>query len=110
VFLGAAQTKDPQADKREIRKVVRQLHNAVTKNNGAAVRSLILAVADIDFHYNAVTALQIAVKEGFVDMCQILIKWGSDVDQTNIDGDSLLNLAAWRGYEGIFSSQALCIF
>ena len=90
-----------QLEKRAKRRAIRQLHDAVNKNDVALVEELINPELDVDFHYSGQTALQIAVLNGFEDVCRILINSGADVDKANAESNNLLNMATWRGYSDI---------
>ena len=90
-----------QLEKRAKRRAIRQLHDAVVKNNLSLVEEYMCPDLDVNFHYNGQTALQLAVVNGFEDICQVLINHGADVDKTNAENNCLLNMAAWRGYSNI---------
>ena len=90
-----------QLEKRAKRRAIRQLHDAVVKNNVSLVEELMCPELDVNFHYGGQTALQLAVLKGFEDICQVLINHEGDVDKANAENNSLLNMAAWKGYSNI---------
>ena len=90
-----------QLEKRAKRRAIRQLHDAVVKNNLALVEELMSPELDVDFHYGGQTALQLAVLKGFEDICQVLINHEADVDKAIAENNCLLNMAAWKGYSNI---------
>ena len=51
----------------------------------------------MDFQYRSQTALQLAVKEGHYDICELLIEKGASVDTADAENNNLLNMACWRG-------------
>ncbi|RUS74837.1 hypothetical protein EGW08_017394 [Elysia chlorotica] len=85
-------------EKREKRRTIRQLQNYISQGNVAAVEEILSSDFDVDFQYNGMTSLQLAVCEGLLEICKLLIDKGANVDQADANGNSLLNMACWRGY------------
>ena len=90
-----------QLEKRAKRRAIRQLHDAIVQENLSLVEKLMCPELDVNFHYSGQTALQLAVLNGFEDICQVLINHGGDVDKANAENNCLLNMAAWRGYSNV---------
>lgn len=92
-----------QAEKREKRRIVRALHTAIEKNDKEKVCSLLQTHSDLDvnFHYGGQSALQLAVIGGHDLLCEILIKYGSDVDKATVEDNTLVNIAAWHGHHEV---------
>ena len=87
-----------QYEKRAKRRAIKTLHAAISEGNKDKVEELLTPDIDVNFFYNQESALQIAVCKGFVDICEILIECGADIDQCNVEDNSLLNMATWRGH------------
>ena len=90
-----------QYEKRAKRRAIRALHQAISVNRLSTVREFITPELDVNFHYNGKTALQIAVVEGFDDICKLLIENGADVNKTNAEGNCLVNMAVWHGHTSL---------
>ncbi|KAK3789157.1 hypothetical protein RRG08_001550 [Elysia crispata] len=88
-------------EKREKRRTIRQLQNFISQGNVAAVQEILKSDFDVDFQYNGMTSLQLAVCEGLHEICKLLIDKGANVDQADANGNSLLNMACWRGFANI---------
>ena len=93
--------RNRQYEKRAKRRAIRQLHDAVGKNQLDTVREMLTPDLDVNFHYNGESALQIAVVKGLEEMCKILIAHGADVDKYNAEDNTLLHMAAWNGHAQI---------
>ncbi len=61
----SGEDRQKQYEKRAKRRAIRQLHDAVQKNNILLVKELLNPDLDVNFHYNGQTALQIAVTSGY---------------------------------------------
>ncbi|XP_064637949.1 ankyrin repeat domain-containing protein 17-like [Lineus longissimus] len=94
--------RQAEAGKRAIRRTMRNLHDAISKNNLREVMALCSGGnVDVNFHFKGQSALQIAVTKGYFDICAFLINKGADVNQRNAEMNSLLNMACSRGLECI---------
>ncbi|KAJ8317845.1 hypothetical protein KUTeg_002936 [Tegillarca granosa] len=85
-------------EKREKRRRIRKLQDAISQNDVKSVKELLQDKFDVDFQYRGQTALQLAVKSGNYDICKLLIAAGADVNKTDAELNNLLNAACWRGY------------
>ena len=81
-----------QYEKRATRRKIKQLHTAISEGNKERVLEILNPDVDVNFHYNGESALQIAVCSGNLEICQILIDHGADVDKYNAECNSLLNM------------------
>ncbi|XP_059142708.1 ankyrin repeat domain-containing protein 50-like [Physella acuta] len=88
-------------EKREKRRKIRELQASIVNRNVPDVKMILNSDFDVDFQYNSQTSLQLAVCEGSYEICELLISKKANVNQTDADGNSLLNKACWRGFSEI---------
>ncbi|KAL3877486.1 hypothetical protein ACJMK2_035186 [Sinanodonta woodiana] len=85
-------------EKREKRRTIRGLQEAIDNNDVETVKQILTGDFDVDFQYRSQTALQLAVKQGCHEICKLLIKKGANVNMADAELNNLLNMACWRGY------------
>lgn len=84
-------------EKREKRRTIRYLQEAIEQNNVEKVKEYLLADFDVDFQYKEKTALQLAVVKGHFDICKLLIEKGANVNKSDAEENNLLHMACiWR--------------
>ncbi|XP_041364259.1 ankyrin repeat domain-containing protein 50-like [Gigantopelta aegis] len=88
-------------EKREKRRGIRKLQDAIIEKNVTLVKEILESDFDVDFQYRGQTALQLAVREGNLEICRLLIERGADVNMRDAEMNSLLNSACWRGHADI---------
>ncbi|XP_050390669.2 ankyrin-3 isoform X1 [Patella vulgata] len=88
-------------EKREKRRRIRKLQEAIDVNNIQLVQEILVEKFDVDFQYRAHTSLQLAVRLGFFDICQLLINAGADVNAADVEANSLLIISSQLGYDNI---------
>lgn len=101
VSLSDAVDSKAAYEKREKRRNIRKLQEAIDSKDIAAVQDLLKRDFDVDFRYRGQTALQLAVRLGALDICKLLVERGANVDEADGELNSLLNTACWNGYEDI---------
>ena len=84
-------------EKRQKRRQIRALQEAIDKHDTDLVKKCLDDEFDVDFQYRSQTALQLAVKEGCMDICQLLINKGADVNMADAEMNNLLNMACCKG-------------
>ena len=84
-------------EKRQKRRQIRALQEAIDKHDTPTVKEILQEEFDVDFQYRCQTALQLAVKEGCYDICELLIDKGASVNTADAESNNLLNMACWRG-------------
>ncbi|XP_067653193.1 ankyrin-3-like [Haliotis asinina] len=78
------------------------LHLACQGTNVEIVKHILrLHIVDINFRFNEMTPLMLAVKYHPRDVFQLLLESGADPSLVNRDGDNVLHLACVRGDEEI---------
>ncbi|XP_025083080.1 ankyrin-1-like isoform X2 [Pomacea canaliculata] len=88
-------------EKREKRRRIRKLQEAIEQNDVATVQELLHQEFDVDFRYKGQTALQLAVCHGQFEICKLLLERGASVNETDVELNSLLNMACWHGFANI---------
>ncbi|KAK7506161.1 hypothetical protein BaRGS_00002273 [Batillaria attramentaria] len=88
-------------EKRVKRRTIRKLQEAIDENDVSSVKEMLENEFDVDFRYRGQTALQLAVRLGTLDICQLLVARGASVDEADVESNSLLNVACLYGYQDI---------
>ena len=88
-------------EKREKRRTVRKLQEAIDARDTATVKDILQKDFDVDFRYRGQTALQLAVRLGALDICKLLMERSPNVDEADGELNSILNSACWNGYEDV---------
>lgn len=101
VSLSDAVDSKAAYEKREKRRNIRKLQEAIDSKDITAVQDLLQKDFDVDFRYRGQTALQLAVRIGALDICKLLVERGANVDEADGELNSLLYTACWNGYEDI---------
>lgn len=79
------------------------LMKAIISNRLDLFEKLLNSQVDIDYCVDDTTAASLAVLYRRVDMLDLLILHGADVNRETSGGDNLLTIAAWRGNLEIIS-------
>ncbi|WAQ95402.1 Y381-like protein [Mya arenaria] len=77
------------------------LGESIDKRDADAVQEILKEEFDVDFQYRGQTALQLAVREGCLEICKLLITRGANVNMSDAEQNNLLNMACWKGYRDI---------
>uniref|UniRef100_A0A2C9K8K5 SOCS box domain-containing protein n=1 Tax=Biomphalaria glabrata TaxID=6526 RepID=A0A2C9K8K5_BIOGL len=88
-------------ERREKRRNIRLLQKAIMDRDIEMIKSILSSEFEIDFQYSSQTSLQLAVCQGYADICSLLIAKGANVNQADAGGNSLLNMACWRGFSDV---------
>ncbi|XP_052815323.1 putative ankyrin repeat protein RF_0381 [Mya arenaria] len=88
-------------EKRQKRRQIRVLQESIDKRDADAVQEILKEEFDVDFQYRGQTALQLAVREGCLEICKLLITRGANVNMSDAEQNNLLNMACWKGYRDI---------
>jgi len=99
-------TTDAVDARHQRRRSIRQLHDAVTRDDVTALRQLTTPTSasgqldyDVDGCYRGVTALQSAARRGSSELCRCLLVAGADPERCDsVSGDTALHAAARAGH------------
>lgn len=95
---GPSNKKKDYRLRRQKRQQIRQLIDAIDKNDLNSVFHISNSVLDINFPYRRKTPLEVAVELGHLQICCLLLQKGADVNRCNQGLNNLLNIACQKGF------------